>query len=57
VKEPIHPDPKCAELAARMGLLLEQEGDTAGADLARRFLERCRRLGIGPEPPPRSPTR
>ncbi|MCK6459926.1 MAG: sulfatase [Planctomycetes bacterium] len=57
VREPIHPDLKCAELAARMGLELERAGDTAGAELARVFLDRCRRLGIGPEPPPRGPTR
>jgi hypothetical protein len=57
VKEPIHPDSKCAELAARMGLELEKAGDTAGADLARRFLDRCRRLGVGPDSPPRSPSR
>jgi arylsulfatase A-like enzyme len=57
VREPIHPDLRCAELAARIGLQLEQAGDAAGADLARRFLDRCRRLGVGPEPPPRGPSR
>jgi hypothetical protein len=34
-----------------MGLELEKAGDREGAALARRFLDRCRRLGVGPEPP------
>jgi arylsulfatase A-like enzyme len=53
VKEPIHPDLNCAQLAAQMGLALEKAGDTEGADLARIFIERCHRLGIGPGLPPR----
>jgi hypothetical protein len=52
LREPIHPDLKCAELAARAGLALEQAGDREGADLARAFLDRCHRLGIGPPMPP-----
>ncbi|HEX5138199.1 MAG TPA: hypothetical protein VFY93_14580, partial [Planctomycetota bacterium] len=46
VKEPIHPDAKCAELADRMRLQLEQAGDKEGAALARTFLDRCRTAGV-----------
>ena len=53
VKEPIHPDLNCARLAAEMGLHLENAGDKEGADLARTFIDRCHRLGIGPRLLPR----
>jgi hypothetical protein len=53
VKEPIHPDLNCARLAAEMGMKLENAGDKEGADLARTFIDRCHRLGIGPPLPPR----
>ncbi len=53
VKEPIHPDLNCAQLAAQAGLMLENAGDAEGAELARRFLERCHRLGVAPPFPPR----
>ncbi len=51
VKEPIHPDVNCARLAAEMGVSLENAGDAEGASLARRFLELCNRLGVGPPLP------
>ena len=57
VKEPIHPDLNCAQLAAQAGLKLETLGDAEGADLARRFLERCHRLGVAPPLPPKGPSR
>jgi hypothetical protein len=57
VREPIHPDMNCAHLAAQAGEKLVEKGDDEGADLARRFLERCHRLGIGPPLPPRRPSR
>jgi hypothetical protein len=53
VKEPIHPDLKCAELAARAGQKLAQAGDEEGQAMARTFLERCHRLGVAPPLPPR----
>jgi len=56
VKEPIYPDLNCAQLAARAGLELERAGDTKGADLARTFIERCHRLGVGPGLPPKHPS-
>lgn len=52
-KEPIHPDLNCAQLAAQAGEKLAESGDEAGADLARRFLEKCHRLGVAPAFPPR----
>jgi arylsulfatase A-like enzyme len=53
LKEPIHPDLKCAELAARIGLRLAEVGDEEGANMARTFLDRCHRLGVAPSIPPR----
>ncbi|HEX5138971.1 MAG TPA: sulfatase [Planctomycetota bacterium] len=50
VKEPIHPDAKCAELVERMRVQLEQAGDSEGTALARAFLDRCRKAGIWPPP-------
>jgi hypothetical protein len=56
VREPIHPDLRCAELAARAGLKLTEAGDEQGANLARTFLDRCHRLGVAP-PLPGRPSR